>query len=92
MILGCSTDNARKQARFREKHSLPFTLLADVDHQVAMAYGAWQLKKFLGREYMGVNRSTVLIDPNGTVAKVYPKVSPAGHAEEVASDIEALKG
>lgn len=90
MILGASPDPVRKQARFREKYHLPFTLLADTDHAIAEAYGAWQLKKFMGREYMGVARSTVLIDPEGRVARVFDRVNPAEHPAEVAAALETL--
>jgi peroxiredoxin Q/BCP len=92
VILGVSPDSVSKQARFREKYALPFTLLADSDHAIADAYGAWQLKKFLGKEYMGVVRSTALIDPAGTIARVWEKVTPAEHPAEVADAIEELRG
>jgi peroxiredoxin Q/BCP len=90
VVLGASPDSVKKQAKFREKYELPFTLLADVDHAIAEAYGCWKLKKFMGREYMGVVRSTVLIDAQGTVARVFEKVSPAEQAAEVAAAIEEL--
>lgn len=84
MILGASPDSVAKQAKFKAKYELPFTLLADKDHAIAEAYGAWQLKKFMGREYMGVVRSTVIIDPEGKVARTFPKVGDAGaHPAEV---------
>jgi peroxiredoxin Q/BCP len=82
-----------KQAKFRAKYHLPFSLLADTDHAIAEAYGAWQLKKFMGREYMGVVRSTFIIDPAGLVARVFPKVSNAGsHPAEVMEALLDLKG
>lgn len=81
----------RKQARFREKYELPFTLLADEDHAIAEAYGVWKLKKFMGKEYMGVERTTFVIDPEGTVVRVFEKVNPNGHAEDVAAWVERLK-
>jgi peroxiredoxin Q/BCP len=90
VVLGASPDSVRKQAKFKEKYELPFTLLADVDHAIAEAYGVWKLKKFMGREYMGVERSTALIDPEGKVARVFEKVSAAGHPAEVAAAIEEL--
>ena len=80
-----------KQAKFKEKYGLPFTLLADKDHAIAEAYGAWQLKKMLGKEYMGVNRSTVIIDPEGKVARVFEKVSPAEHPAEVVAALRELQ-
>lgn len=92
MILGASPDSVKKQAKFKEKYGLPFTLLADQDHAIAEAYGAWQLKKFMGREYMGVTRSTVIIDPAGNVAHVFAKVGDAGeHPAEVQAALEALR-
>ena len=69
--------------------SLPFTLLADTDHAVAEAYGVWGLKKYMGREYMGVDRTTFVIGPDGVVAKVFEKVKPATHADDV---LAALAG
>ena len=92
MILGASPDSVAKQAKFKAKYELPFTLLADKDHAIAEAYGAWQLKKFMGREYMGVTRSTVIIDPDGKVARTFEKVSSAAeHPAEVASALEELR-
>ena len=93
MILGASPDSVAKQAKFKAKFHLPYTLLADKDHAIAEAYGAWQLKKFLGKEYMGVGRSTVIIDPNGNVARVFAKVSDAGkHPAEVEAALVQLQG
>lgn len=92
MILGASPDSVAKQAKFKAKYELPFSLLADKDHAIAEAYGAWQLKKFMGREYMGVTRSTFIIDPTGKVAKVFPKVSDAGsHPSEVEAALKSLR-
>lgn len=92
MVLGASPDTVKKQAKFRAKYGLPFTLLADTDHAVAEAYGAWKLKKFMGREYMGVERSTVIIDPNGKVARTFEKVSPAEHPIDVLAALKELQG
>jgi peroxiredoxin Q/BCP len=83
VVLGVSTDSLRSHEKFRQKHGLPFTLLSDPDHRVAEAYGVYGLKKFMGREYMGVERSTFVIGPDGRLARVWPKVKPAGHADEV---------
>jgi peroxiredoxin Q/BCP len=83
VVLGVSPDDPRSHARFRDKYGLPFPLLADVDHRVAEAYGAWQLKTSYGRSQMGVVRSTFLIDPEGRIARVWPKVKADGHAAEV---------
>ena len=73
----------KSQAKFKAKHELPFTLLADVDHKAAEAYGVWVKKSMYGRTYMGVERSTFLIGTDGKVRKIFHKVKPAGHAEEV---------
>jgi peroxiredoxin Q/BCP len=81
--VGISADPPEKQAKFKKKHSLPYTLLADVDHKVAEAYGVWVQKSMLGRKYMGIARTTFLIDKNGKIAKVFEKVKPLGHAQEV---------
>jgi peroxiredoxin Q/BCP len=92
MILGASPDTVAKQAKFKAKYKLPFTLLADKDHVIAEAYGAWQLKKFMGKEYKGVTRSTFVIDPSGKVAHVFPKVSDAGsHPAEVLAVLKELR-
>ncbi len=92
MVLGCSPDSVEKQRKFKAKYDLPFALLADVDHGVADRYGVWQQKSFLGKSYMGVARTTFLIDPAGTVAQVFEKVKAEGHAEQVAGAVERLRG
>ena len=82
-----------KQAKFKAKYELPFTLLADKDHAIAEAYGAWQEKSMLGRKYMGVVRSTAIIDPQGKVARTFPKVSSASeHPSEVEAALKELRG
>ena len=81
--MGISPDSVKSQAKFKAKHELPFTLLADVDHKAAEAYGVWVKKSMYGRTYMGVERSTFLIGPDGKVRKIFHKVKPAGHAGEV---------
>jgi peroxiredoxin Q/BCP len=91
VILGASPDKPAKQARFRRKFALPFTLLADEQHAVAEAYGVWKLKNFMGRSYYGIERSTAIIDPKGKVARVFEKVSAAGHAGEVRQALEELQ-
>jgi len=90
VILGISPDSVASHQKFKQKFDLPFTLLADVDHEVAEKYGVWQKKSMYGKSYMGVARTTVLIDPDGKVAKVFEKVKPAGHAEEVEQALAAL--
>lgn len=83
VILGVSPDSPASHARFKEKYNLPFTLLSDEDHQVCKLYGVWGKKKFMGREYEGVLRTTFLIDENGIIKKVFPNVKPEGHSAEV---------
>lgn len=83
VILGVSPDSPKKHTRFAEKYSLPFTLLADQDHQVCELYGVWGPKKFMGREYEGVYRTTFLINPDGQIQKVFENVKPADHSKEV---------
>ncbi len=88
VVLGVSPDGERSHARFREKFGLPFTLLADQDHRVASEYGTWVEKKYMGRTYMGVERSTFVIGEDGNVKKVMHKVKPGSHADDV---LEALR-
>jgi peroxiredoxin Q/BCP len=84
VVLGLSPDRASAHAKFAEKYGLPFQLLVDsADHGTARAYGAWGMKKNYGKEYEGMIRSTVLIDPEGRVAKTWPRVKPDAHGEEV---------
>ena len=90
VVLGVSVDPVRKHAKFAEKYSLPFTLLSDEEKTVVEKYGVWGKKKFMGREYMGTNRFSFLIDPKGKLTKIYDPVKPAEHAAEVLADIRAL--
>lgn len=83
VVLGVSPDDAQKHTKFIDKHGLPFSLLVDEDHAVAEAYGVWVLKKIYGREYMGIERSTFLIDTEGKLVKVWRKVRVKNHIEEV---------
>lgn len=83
VVLGVSGDSEKSHAKFAEKYSLPFSLLSDADHEIAKAYGAWGLKKNYGREYEGITRSTFIINPDGEVARVWPKVKPDSHGSEV---------
>lgn len=82
-VVGVSPDKAASHARFKSKHGLPFVLLADPDHAVLSAYGAWGEKSMYGKKYEGVLRSTVVIGPDGTIRRAFPKVSPEGHAAEI---------
>lgn len=90
VVLGVSADDAKSHTKFITKHELPFPLLVDEGAQVATAYGSYGLKKFMGKEYMGISRSTFIIGPDGTLEKIYRKVKPAEHATQVLADIEAL--
>jgi peroxiredoxin Q/BCP len=82
-LLGVSPDSEASHQKFITKYKLPFTLLADRDHTIADAYGVWGEKKFMGRTYMGVLRTTFLIDEKGKIKKVFEKVKPEDHATEV---------
>ncbi len=83
VVLGVSPDDPGKLRKFADKHGLPFTLLADADHSVADAYGTWVEKSMYGKKYWGNQRATFLIDPDGVVRHVIPKVSPKTHDDEV---------
>jgi peroxiredoxin Q/BCP len=85
VVLGVSPDDESSHVKFRSKYELPFTLLADTDHSVAEQYGVWGEKKYMGKAYMGVNRSTFVIDADGNVKKVMRDVKPATHADDVLS-------
>jgi thioredoxin-dependent peroxiredoxin len=91
VVLGISTDSVASHKKFADKYRIPFTLLADENKQVVQQYGVWGEKKFMGRTYMGILRTSFLIDPQGKVAKIYEKVKPAVHAEQVLDDLEQLK-
>lgn len=90
VVLGVSPDEEARHVKFIEKYKLPFTLLADTEHAVAEKYGAWGEKNNYGKKSMGIVRSTFLIGPDGKVAKVWPKVKPEGHGEEVLEALRAL--
>jgi peroxiredoxin Q/BCP len=92
VILGVSPDSVKSHYNFIGKKELGITLLSDPGHQVIEAYGAWQLKKNYGREYYGVVRSTVLIDPRGKIAYIWPKVKAKGHADMVKAKLEEIIG
>ncbi len=90
-ILGVSPDSEKAHCKFINKHSLSIQLLSDPEHQVCEAYAVWQLKKFMGKEYMGVVRSTFLINPEGDVAFIWSNVKVKGHVEAVLSKLQELK-
>lgn len=87
VVLGVSTDDAKSHEKFTTKFSLPFPLLTDAEGQVATAYESYGLKKFMGKEYIGISRNTFVIAPDGTIEAIYKKVKPEFHAKEI---LEAL--
>jgi peroxiredoxin Q/BCP len=91
MVLGISKDSVKSHKKFAAKYNLHFPLLSDEDHTVIEAYGSWQPKKFMGKEFLGTNRDTFLINPEGQIAKEYRGVTPKGHAVQIIKDLEALK-
>ena len=90
VVLGISADGIASHARFRAKFDLPYPLLADEDHAVAEAWGVWKEKSMFGRTFMGIERSTFVIDRDGTIAHAFRRVSPEGHADEVGEAIAML--
>lgn len=90
-VIGISKDTIRSHKKFAEKHGLNFTLLSDPEHEVIAAYGAWQKKKFMGREYTGIMRNSYIIDPDGKIAKTYTDIDVQGHAGQIIEDLKALQ-
>jgi thioredoxin-dependent peroxiredoxin len=88
-IIGISPDNEKSHSRFIQKYELPFILLSDPDHQVCEAFGVWGLKKYMGREYEGVHRTTFIIGPEGFIKRVFENVKPADHSQEVLAEVMA---
>ncbi|MBD2594517.1 peroxiredoxin [Nostoc sp. MBR 210] len=89
-IIGVSPDSIKSHCKFINKHNLSITLLSDPEHQLADSYGAWQLKKFMGKEYMGIVRSTFLISPDKIIAYAWPNVKAKGHAQAVLNKLSEL--
>jgi thioredoxin-dependent peroxiredoxin len=89
VVLGVSPDEESAHVRFKERYGLPFTLLADPDHEVAERYGVWGERKYMGRAYMGIERSTFLIDEEGRITKVMRRVKPDTHVEQVLAALPA---
>lgn len=89
-ILGVSKDSIASHKKFAEKYNLNFPILSDEDKGVIKKYKAWGIKKFMGREFEGIFRKTYLIDPKGTIKKVYEKVNPLTHASEIIKDLNAI--
>ena len=90
-VMGISTDSVESHKKFSQKHDLSFDLLSDKEKKVVKSYGVWGKKKFMGMEFMGTRRMSFLINPEGKIAKIYEKVKPAKHAQEVLEDIILLK-
>ena len=88
-IVGISPNEEESHEKFRQKMGIPYPLVADTEKDVSKSYGVYGLKKYMGREYMGVNRSTFLIDKTGKIVKIFKRVRPAGHSQEV---FQALRG
>jgi peroxiredoxin Q/BCP len=91
VVLGVSKDSCASHKKFIDGKQLPFRLLADTEHELMEAFGTWQQKKFMGREYMGTERATFLLTPDGAVAHVWEKVKPAEHPQEVLAVLQDLQ-
>ena len=89
-VLGVSKDSPKSHKKFAEKYNLPFILLSDESTEMIQAYGAWAEKSMYGKKYLGTERITYLVNPEGKIAKVYPKVDPASHALSILSDLKTL--
>jgi peroxiredoxin Q/BCP len=90
VVVGASPDTPEAQTKFKQKYHLPFTLLADEQHKVAEDYGVWKEKTNYGKKYMGIERTTFLIGPDGVIRKIFRKVKPEGHAAEVQTALSSL--
>jgi peroxiredoxin Q/BCP len=90
VVLGISTDDAKSHTKFATKYNLPFTLLSDAEGHVSTTYESYGLKKFMGKEYMGISRNTFVIGPDGKIEKIYRKVKPEPHATQVLADLNEL--
>ena len=88
VILGVSPDTVKKQANFKQKFELPFTLIADEEHAISDRYGVWGPKKFMGKEYEGVHRTTFLINQKGKISQIFEKVKPGIHSAEILAALE----
>jgi peroxiredoxin Q/BCP len=87
VILGVSRDSVESHTKFKKKYSLPFSLISDSDGKITESYGVWKEKSMYGRKYMGIERTTFVIDSQGKILKIYPKVSVTGHADEILKEI-----
>ncbi len=90
-VVGVSKDTVRSHKKFAEKYGLNFTLLSDTEHKTAETYDSWQLKKMMGREYMGMMRNTFIISPDGLIVKEYIGVDPKSHAAQIIADLQVLQ-
>ena len=90
VVLGISTDDAKSHTKFSTKFNLPFPLLTDADGQVSTAYESYGLKKFMGKEFMGITRNTFVVNSDGKIEKIYLKVKPDSHASQVLADLASL--
>jgi thioredoxin-dependent peroxiredoxin len=90
LIVGVSPDTVKAQDKFKTKYELPFTLLADAEHKTAQDYGVWKEKNMYGKKVMGVERTTFVIAKDGSIAKIFNKVKPAGHAGQVLEALQSL--
>jgi peroxiredoxin Q/BCP len=90
VVVGVSPDSEKSHGKFIDKHNLTIQLLSDPEHELAAAYGAWGPKKFMGKEYEGILRSTFLINPQGNIAHIWPNVRVKGHAEKVLEKLQQL--
>lgn len=90
-VIGVSKDSVASHKKFADKYELGFTLLSDESTETIQAYGAWQEKSMFGKKYMGIQRMTVIIDPDGNIVKEYPKADPSKHAAEIIRDLQALQ-
>lgn len=90
-VIGISKDSVKNHKKFSEKHDLNFTLLSDETHETIEAFGSWQKKKFMGREYMGIMRNTYIVNPEGYIVKEYVGVNPKEHVGEIIKDLSALQ-
>lgn len=90
VVIGVSPDSPARHRKFTDKYDLPFTLLADEDHAIAEKYGVWKLKKRYGREYMGIERTTFIIDEQGKLARIFPNVRVDGHSKQVLAALDEI--
>lgn len=90
MVVGASPDSVKRQAKFKEQENLPFMLLADENHEIAEQYGVWIEKSMYGKKFWGVDRTTFIIGPEGTIEKIFRKVKPKTHSEQVLAALAEL--